>query len=143
MAFDLVLYHCSDRATVTDVFPNDLLRLEVAGIPVDLLTGIHSEETHLPQPLLISITADLEPTPEYRPQTPLGFSKDYLDLRNAALQAIPRDLHFTLIESIADHIANKLLAEDVRVRPRSEDSREGNKRVRRVKSRGVSDKKKK
>src|SRR3546814_762460 len=116
MAFDLVLYPCSDRATVTDVFPNDLLRLEVAGIPVDLLTGIHSEETHLPQPLLISITADLEPMPEYRPQTPLGFSKDYLDLRNAALQAIPRDLHFTLIESIADHIANTLFAEDVRVR---------------------------
>src|SRR3546814_956759 len=89
---------------------------DVCSSDLDLLTGIHSEETHLPQPLLISITADLEPTPEYRPQTPLGFSKDYLDLRNAALQAIPRDLHFTLIESIADHIANTLFAEDVRVR---------------------------
>src|SRR3546814_2228669 len=87
---------------------------DVCSSDLDLLTGIHSEETHLPQPLLISITADLEPTPEYRPQTPLGFSKDYLDLRNAALQAFPRDLHFTLIESIADPIANTLFAEDVR-----------------------------
>src|SRR3546814_15401108 len=89
---------------------------DVCSSDLDLLTGIHSEETHLPQPLLISITADLEPTPEYRPQTPLGFSKDYLALRNAALQAIPRDLHFTLIESIADHLANTLFAAAVRVR---------------------------
>src|SRR3546814_14357764 len=95
---DLVLYPCSDRATVTDVFPNDLLRLEVAGIPVDLLTGIHSEETHLPQPLLISITADLEPTPEYRPQTPLAFHTASLDLLHAAMQAIPTDIPLPLIE---------------------------------------------
>src|SRR3546814_12051827 len=105
---DLVLYPCSDRATVTDVFPNDLLRLEVAGIPVDLLTGIPSEETHLPQPLLISITADLEPTPEYRPQPQLGFPTDYLDLRNAALHAIPLDPHLTRIESYTYHQAKNL-----------------------------------
>jgi dihydroneopterin aldolase len=98
-----------------DAGPHDFLRLEVADVRVDLLTGVYSEETHLPQPLLISIIADLEAAPEFRPGSPLSLSKDYLDLRNAVLYDIPRDIHFTLIESIADHIVDNLFARDVRV----------------------------
>ena len=37
----------------------DTLWLEVDGLTVDVLTGIYSEETHLPQPLRISVRAKL------------------------------------------------------------------------------------
>ena len=37
----------------------DTLWLEVDGLTVDMLTGIYSEETHLPQPLRISVRAKL------------------------------------------------------------------------------------
>lgn len=97
------------------VSPHDLLRLEVANIPVDLLTGIYSEETKLPQPLRISIEADLAAPQRFTPDTPLGASKNYMDLRDAVIRALPRDRHFTLIESIADHISETLFAQDSRV----------------------------
>ncbi|MFN3799099.1 MAG: dihydroneopterin aldolase, partial [Sphingobium yanoikuyae] len=38
---------------------DDYLTLEVNNLHVDVLTGIYSEETHLPQPLRISIRAKL------------------------------------------------------------------------------------
>lgn len=98
-----------------EAVPGDLLRLEVADIPVDLLTGIYSEETKLPQPLRVSVTADLDPPPRFAPDTPLDASKNYLDLREAVTRAIPRDRHFKLIESIADHVAETLFAGDRRV----------------------------
>jgi dihydroneopterin aldolase len=94
----------------------DVLRLEVHDIPVDLLTGIYSEETRLPQPLRISITADLAAPHRFLPDTPLDASKNYLDLRDAVVRAIPRERHFKLIESIADHIAETLFVQDDRVR---------------------------
>lgn len=96
--------------------PDDLLRLEVADIPIDLLTGIYSEETRLPQPLRVSVAADLDAPRRFLPDTPLDASKNYLDLRNAVTQAVPRDRHFKLIESIADHVAGTLFAQDARVR---------------------------
>ncbi len=34
---------------------DDFLLLEVDDLHVDVLTGIYSEETHLPQPLRISV----------------------------------------------------------------------------------------
>lgn len=93
----------------------DRLILAVEDVEVDLLTGVYSEETHLPQPLRISIHAELEPRAHYAPDTPLSESKSYMDLKHAATDAIPRDVHFTLIEAIADHIADTIFLQDDRV----------------------------
>ena len=104
------------RSVPTAAHPADLLRLEVDDIAIDLLTGIYSEETHLPQPLRLSIAVDLDPPAPFTPDTPLAASKNYLDLRDAVLKAIPRGRHFKLIEAIADHVCATLFAGDPRVR---------------------------
>ena len=104
------------RSAAGVAHPNDLLRLEVDDIAIDLLTGIYSEETHLPQPLRISIAVDLDPPGPFTPDTPLTASKNYLDLRDAVLKAIPRGRHFKLIEAIADHVSDTLFTGDPRVR---------------------------
>ena len=93
----------------------ETLTLEVHDLEVPVLTGIYSEETHLPQPLRISISCELDCAERYRPDTPLSASKNYLDLKRAATR-LPRGLHFTLIEAVADHICAALIAEDARVR---------------------------
>ena len=82
---------------------DDSLELEVHDLEVPVLTGIYSEETHLPQPLRISIGVQLE-------------AKNYLDLKRAATTALPPGVHFTLIEGVADHIADTLFLQDRRVR---------------------------
>ena len=61
-----------------------------------MLTGVYSEETHLPQPLRISITVDMAPGDPFLPDTPLSASKSYLDLKHAATGALPQGVHFTL-----------------------------------------------
>jgi 7,8-dihydroneopterin aldolase/epimerase/oxygenase len=95
---------------------DDLLQLKVSGIETMVLTGIYSEETHLPQPLRVSITADLRlPERKYAPDTPLSQSKNYLDLKRAVTESLPGGLHFTLIEAVADHVCAVLFAEDDRV----------------------------
>ena len=95
---------------------NDLLQLEVSGIEVSVLTGVYSEETHLPQPLRVTIVVDLDLPPEpFGPDTPLGYSKNYLDLKRAVVEALPRETHFTLIEAVADHVAETLFVGDPRV----------------------------
>lgn len=83
---------------------------------MQVLTGVYSEETHLPQPLRISITVDMVPPERFEPDTPLGASKSYLDLKHAAREALPRGVHFTLIEGVADHIAETLFLGDARIR---------------------------
>ncbi|WBO22200.1 dihydroneopterin aldolase [Sphingomonas abietis] len=94
----------------------DLLQLQVSGIEAMVLTGIYSEETHLPQPLRVSVTVDLKlPATKYAPDTPLTASKNYLDLKRAVTESLPEGLHFTLIEAVADHICAELFAEDERV----------------------------
>jgi dihydroneopterin aldolase len=95
---------------------NDSLELEVHGLEVPVLTGIYSEETHLPQPLRISMSVELDAPPRFAPDTPLGASKNYLDLKHAATDALPPGVHFTLIEGVADHIAETLFLQDRRVR---------------------------
>ena len=90
------------------------LILEVADLDVDVLTGIYSQETHKPQPLRITIRAELAMEPFYAPDTPLDASKNYMHLREAATD-LPSGVHFTLIEAVADHIIARLLAEDPRV----------------------------
>jgi dihydroneopterin aldolase len=94
----------------------DNLLLEVHDVEVNVLTGIYSEETHLPQPLRISVVADLGCPPPYAPDTPLSASKNYMDLKRAMSDALPSDQHFTLIEAVADHIAETIFTGDQRVR---------------------------
>lgn len=94
---------------------NDSLQLEVHDLEVPVLTGIYSEETHLPQPLRISMTVDLDCPRRFAPDTPLAASKNYLDLKHAATAALPPGVHFTLIEGMADHICETLFLQDARV----------------------------
>jgi dihydroneopterin aldolase len=94
----------------------DLLQLQVHDLETEVLTGIYSEETHLPQPLRISVTADIDLPERFTPDTPLSASKSYIDLKHAATTGLPRDVHFTLIEGVADHICETLLVSDRRVR---------------------------
>ena len=93
----------------------DSLQLLVHDIEVQVLTGIYSEETHLPQPLRISLTVDLDVPEHFQPETPLAASKNYLDLKHAATTALPVGVHFTLIEAVADHICDTLFLQDRRV----------------------------
>ena len=93
----------------------DDLWLEFDGIAADVLTGIYSEETHLPQPLRLTVRVRLDVADHYAPETPLSASKNYMDLKAAALDAVSAAVHFTLIESVADHIVDRLMADDPRV----------------------------
>lgn len=93
----------------------DSLTLEIADFVVDVLTGIYSEETGQPQPLRISIAAQMNPIEHYGPDTPLNASKNYMDLKFAASEALPEGLHFKLIEAVADHICGTLFAQDPRI----------------------------
>ena len=95
---------------------SDLLQLHVHDLEVAVLTGLYSEETHLPQPLRISVTVDIVPAERFTPDTPLSASKSYIDLKHAATTALPKDVHFTLIEGVAEHICETLFAGDQRVR---------------------------
>src|SRR3546814_13820649 len=63
---------------------------------------------HLPQPLRISVGARLKMAAHYEPTTPLSASKNYMNLKFAATDGIPKDVHFVLIESVADHIIDTL-----------------------------------
>ena len=64
------------------------LTLEVADLEVDVLTVIYSEETGRPQPLRITVVARLRVAERYDPDTPLSASKNYMDLKFAASDAL-------------------------------------------------------
>jgi 7,8-dihydroneopterin aldolase/epimerase/oxygenase len=104
------------RCSVKGACLSDLLQLQVHDLEVEVLTGVYSEETHLPQPLRISVTADIDMPERFLPDTPLGASKSYLDLKHAATTGLPKDVHFTLIEAVAEHICDTLFISDARVR---------------------------
>jgi 7,8-dihydroneopterin aldolase/epimerase/oxygenase len=91
-----------------------LLQLEIRDLVVPVLTGIYSEETHLPQPLRISITVDLDTCDRFDAETPLGASKNYMDLKRAAT-TLPPGRHFVLVEAVADYIIETLMIPDPRV----------------------------
>lgn len=93
----------------------DTLILEVAQFEHDVLTGIYSEETGRPQPLRFTIQAELKPAPRYEPDTPLAASKNYMDLKFAASEALPEGVHFKLIEAVADHVCETLFVQDAQV----------------------------
>ena len=95
---------------------DDSLHLEIAEFEHDVLTGIYSEETGKPQPLRITIQARLNVGDHYAPDTPLSASKNYMDLKFAASDALPPGRHFKLIEAVADHICETLFLQDRRVR---------------------------
>ncbi len=92
----------------------DRLLLQIGDLDVNVLTGIYSEETHLPQPLRISIAAELTCRDEYDADTPLSESKNYMELKDAATK-LPEGVHFSLIEGVADHIIRTLFDNDDRV----------------------------
>ncbi|MES2058936.1 MAG: dihydroneopterin aldolase [Pseudomonadota bacterium] len=94
---------------------DDSLSLEVHDLDVQVLTGIYSEETHLPQPLRISMTVDIDCPDRFSADTPLSASKNYMDLRHAATTALPEGVHFTLVEGVADHIVETLMLQDRRI----------------------------
>ena len=93
----------------------DSLILEVADFEHDVLTGIYSEETGRPQPLRFTVTVELACAPHYAPETPLSASKNYMDLKFAASEALPSGVHFKLIEAVADHVCDTLFVQDSRV----------------------------
>jgi dihydroneopterin aldolase len=103
------------RYRVPMTFRQDSLTLQVHDLEIEVLTGVYSEETHLPQPLRISIDVDLDLPERFAPDTPLSASKSYLDLKHAASAALPPDVHFTLIEGVAGHIIETLFLQDPRV----------------------------
>lgn len=103
------------RGLAVDTALNDRLTLNVHDLEVPVLTGIYSEETHLPQPLRISLTVDLAVPARFDPDTPLDASKNYLDLKHAATTALPPGVHFTLVEAVAEHICDTLFLQDKRV----------------------------
>lgn len=94
---------------------SDSLILEVADLEVPVLTGIYSEETGQPQPLRISVAARMKPIARYAADTPLSASKNYMNLKFAASEALPPGVHFKLIEAVADHICETLFLQDERV----------------------------
>lgn len=93
----------------------DSLILEIADFEQDVLTGIYSEETGKPQPLRFTISVRLKPADHYAPDTPLTASKNYMDLKFAASEALPAGVHFKLIEAVADHVCETLFLQDERV----------------------------
>jgi dihydroneopterin aldolase len=93
----------------------DSLILEVADFEYDVLTGIYSEETGRPQPLRFTIQVRMKVSERYAPDTPLSASKNYMDLKFAASEALPKGVHFTLIEAVADHVCDTLFVQDERV----------------------------
>ena len=94
---------------------SDSLILEVADFKHEVLTGIYSEETGRPQPLRITVSVAIKPADRYAPDSPLSASKNYMDLKFAASEALPAGVHFKLIEAVADHICESLFVQDARV----------------------------
>ncbi len=93
----------------------DSLVLQIDDFEVDVLTGIYSEETGRPQPLRFSIAVRMRPADRYEPDTPLSESKNYMDLKFAASEALPQGVHFKLIEAVADHVCETLFLQDARI----------------------------
>jgi dihydroneopterin aldolase len=93
----------------------DSLYLEIADFVHMVHTGIYSEETGRPQPLRFTIRVQLKAWPRYEADTSLEASKNYMDLKFAASQALPQGVHFKLIEAVAEHVCDTLFVQDERV----------------------------
>lgn len=93
----------------------DSLYLEVADFEHDVLTGIYSEETGKPQPLRFTIWVKLKAADRYEPETHLDASLNYMDLKFAASEALGTEIHYKLIEAVAEHVCDTLFLRDKRV----------------------------
>ena len=93
----------------------DSLYLEIADFEHMVHTGIYSEETGRPQPLRFTVRVKLKAIPRFDADTPLEASKNYMDLKFAASEALGQDTHFKLIEAVADHVCETLFLQDKRV----------------------------
>ena len=93
----------------------DSLYLELADFVHLVHTGIYSEETGRPQPLRFTVRVKLKAIPRFDADTPLEASKNYMDLKFAASEALPEGVHFKLIEAVADHVCETLFMQDERV----------------------------
>ena len=93
----------------------DSLYLELTDFVHLVHTGIYSEETGRPQPLRFTVRVKLKAIPRYDADTPLDASKNYMDLKFAASEALPEGVHFKLIEAVADHVCETLFLQDERV----------------------------
>jgi dihydroneopterin aldolase len=93
----------------------DSLYLEIADFEHLVHTGIYSEETGRPQPLRFTIRVKLKAQPRYEPDTSLDASKNYMDLKFAASEALGETTHFKLIEAVAEHVCDTLFTQDARV----------------------------
>ena len=93
----------------------DSLTLEIADFVQLVHTGIYSEETGKPQPLRFTVRVRMKPADRYAPDTPLQASKNYMDLKFAASEALPAGVHFRLIEAVADHVCDTLFVQDPRI----------------------------
>lgn len=93
----------------------DSLTLEIADFVHMVHTGIYSEETGKPQPLRFTIQVRMKPAERYDPDTHLEASKNYMDLKFAASEALDGGVHFKLIEAVADHVCETLFLQDSRV----------------------------
>ena len=94
---------------------SDSLILEVADFEHDVLTGIYSEETGKAQPLRFTVRAKLRPADRFEPDTHLNASLNYMDLKFAACQALGEDIHYKLIEAVAEHVCDTLFLRDKRI----------------------------
>lgn len=87
--------------------PISYLKIEISDFVIPVLTGIYSEETHRPQPLKISVLAWL--TPEHLGDIHqngwYGFN-----IKDALLSSISDNVHFPLIEAVADRIMETVFA---------------------------------
>ncbi len=92
----------------------DCLYLEIADFEHMVHTGIYSEETGRPQPLRFTVRVKLKAQDRYEPETHLDASKNYMDLKFAASEALG-DTHFKLIEAVAEHVCDTLFVQDARV----------------------------
>ena len=93
----------------------DSLYLDIADFEHMVHTCIYSEETGRPQPLRFTIRVKLKAQDRYEPDTSLDASKNYMDLKFAASEALGPDTHFKLIEAVADHVCETLFLQDSRV----------------------------
>ena len=93
----------------------DSLTLEIADFVHLVHTGIYSEETGRPQPLRFTVQVRMKPAERYEADTPLEASKNYMDLKFAASDALPDGVHFKLIEAVAEHVCDTLFVQDERV----------------------------
>ena len=92
----------------------DSLTLELADFEHMVHTGIYSEETGKPQPLRFSVAVRMRPVAHYDPDTSLDASKNYMDLKFACSAALG-DMHFKLIEAVAEHVCETLFVQDKRI----------------------------